>query len=426
LEGALNLQLFEQAFQAIIARHQILTTTIVVFDDEPKQRLNSTMELTLQMFDLSNIEDNEEKARELANREAIAPFDLETGPLFRALLIKLSPTRHVFILTMHHIIADGWSLGILMTELSALYSSYQKGTEPSLPPLPIHYQDFVAWQSRRLASEALAEDRNYWLNELSGNLPALELGTDYPRPKVRTFNGEVVHFTIEKNLTRLLYLFSRDYDATLFMTLLSGLYALFYRYTGQSDIILGTPISGRTHKDLEGQIGLYLNLLPLRVAVHGEDSFAELLDHVRDVTLSGYEHQAYPFASLIKELNFERDPARPPLISAGLTLQNLNPSTSATGDELGFKVSHFSQELKTSEYDLWFLFSEKDDELTANVNYNTDIFRRETIELIWSRLVSVFVQVTDDPARKIMDLEMSEDSSVIPQQIHELAIELNV
>ncbi|HKG79632.1 MAG TPA: condensation domain-containing protein, partial [Pyrinomonadaceae bacterium] len=308
----------------------------------------------------------------------------------------------------------------------ALYSSYQKGTEPSLPPLPIHYQDFVAWQSRRLASEALAEDRNYWLNQLSGKLPALELVTDYSRPKVRTFNGEVVQFTIDKSLTGVLYLFSRDYDATLFMTLLSGLYALFYRYTGQSDIILGTPISGRTHKDLEGQIGLYLNLLPLGVAVHGEDSFAELLDQVRDVTLSGYEHQAYPFASLIKELNFERDPARPPLISAGLTLQNLNPLTSATGDELGFKVSQFSQEIKTSEYDLWFLFSERFGELTANVNYNTDIFQRETIELIWSRLVSVFVQVTDEPARKIMDLEMSDGGAVIPEQIHELAIELNV
>jgi acyl carrier protein len=423
-EGEFNVQLFESAFNGVSERHQILTTTIDVIDDEPQQRLNPQIDLKLQLLDLSAHENPEAKAIEVANSEAIAPFNLENGPLFRALLLKLSATRHVFVMTMHHIISDGWSLSIFVSELLSRYGAPRTGTEFPLPPLNIQYQDFVAWQSRRLSTEALHDDRDYWLTTLNGKLPTLELPTDYPRPKVRTFNGAVVELTIDKDLTAELYLLSRNYSATLFMTLLAGLDALFYRYTGHTDIILASPISGRTNKDLENQIGLFINMLPLRVRVHGEHTFAQLLDQVREVTLSAYEHQAYPFALLVKELNLERDPARPLLVNTALTLQNQSTPAHFDSNELGFTITQFQQEVKTSEYDLCFLFSEKDDALTAYVNYNTDIFHHETIELMWSRLVSVFVQVTGDPERKMMDLEMSEDEA--PDQLQDLAIELNV
>jgi len=421
--GELNVPLFEAAFNAVIKRHQILTTTIEVIDGEPRQRLNPQIDLKLQLLDFSADENREAKAGEVANSEAIAPLDLENGPLFRAVLVKLSATRHVFVLTMHHIISDGWSLSIFMSELLSRYGAARSGTEFSLPPLNIQYQDFVAWQSQKLSTEALNDDRDYWLTTLSGKLPTLELPTDYPRPRVRTFNGAVVQLTIDKDLTAALYLLSHNYSATLFMTLLAGLDALFYRYTGQTDIMLASPISGRTNKDLENQIGLFINLLPLRVRVHGEHTFAELLDQVRDVTLSAYEHQSYPFALMVKELNLERDPARPLLVSAGLTLQNQSSSADFDSHELGFTITRFQQEVRTSEYDLCFLFSEKDDELTAIVNYNTDIFDRETIESIWSQLVSVFVQVTDEPELKVMDLALVGERT---EQAQDLAIELNV
>jgi amino acid adenylation domain-containing protein len=422
-EEPVNFVSLENALQAIIRRHESLRTTIFLLDGEPKQKIHADIEFKLRFVDLSTDDHRETKARELANHEAATHFNLATGPLLRATLIRLSSARYVFLLTMHHIISDGWSLTIFMKELLTFYAAYQKGVDLSLPPLKIQYTDYVAWQDQLLRSEEIAEDRDYWLNQFAGKLPVLQLPTDYPRPSVKRFNGEVCIFTLDKNLTDSIGLFCRQQGVTLFMSLLAAVYALLHRYTGQEDIILGSPISGRTHKDLEGQIGLYLNLLALRLRVQGEDSFAALVQDVRETTLSAFEHHAYPFAFLVKELNLERNVGRSLLINAGVTLQNHNVVTGFQHDD-DFRISRFEQDISSSEYDLWFLFSESDQEIVATVNYNTDLFKRETIELMWSRLVMLFIQVTNDPECKLMDLEISA-SEHEPDEDLSLAIELN-
>ncbi|QNN43946.1 AMP-binding protein [Pedobacter roseus] len=305
----------------------------------------------------------------------VRPFDLSSGPLFRAGLYRVSQDRWVFTYVMHHIISDGWSMGILIRELLSLYNSYVLGEENALPPLRIQYRDYAAWQQAELSGSRYEEHRSYWLDHLSGELPVLELLGGRARPSVKTYNGGVVHRMLGSDLSSGLRSLSQERGATLFMGLLACVNVLLYRYSGQSDLIIGTPMAGREHSDLEDQIGFYVNTVALRSRFSGSDSFLELVDHVRGVSLGAYEHQAYPFDELLEELHLQRDMSRSPLFDVMVVLSNDGQVSKTREKPNGFLVDSYKP-IKNiiSKFDLQFSFSELSDGIAFNLEYNSDIY----------------------------------------------------
>ncbi|QNN43948.1 amino acid adenylation domain-containing protein [Pedobacter roseus] len=306
----------------------------------------------------------------------VRPFDLSSGPLFRAGLYRVSQDRWVFTYVMHHIISDGWSMGILIRELLSLYNSYVLGEENALPPLRIQYRDYAAWQQAELSGSRYEEHRSYWLDHLSGKLPVLELLGGRARPSVKTYNGGVVHRMLGSDLSSGLRSLSQERGATLFMGLLACVNVLLYRYSGQSDLIIGTPMAGREHSDLEDQIGFYVNTVALRSRFSGSDSFLELVDHVRGVSLGAYEHQAYPFDELLEELHLQRDMSRSPLFNILVDFHDLRERGSIK--ELSYNSLNVEPykniERGISKYDITFYFSLSVQGLGLSIEYNSDIY----------------------------------------------------
>ncbi|QNN43954.1 amino acid adenylation domain-containing protein [Pedobacter roseus] len=306
----------------------------------------------------------------------VRPFDLSSGPLFRAGLYRVSQDRWVFTYVMHHIISDGWSMGILIRELLSLYNSYVLGEENALSPLRIQYRDYAAWQQAELSGSRYEEHRSYWLDHLSGKLPVLELLGGRARPSVKTYNGGVVHRMLGSDLSSGLRSLSQERGATLFMGLLACVNVLLYRYSGQSDLIIGTPMAGREHSDLEDQIGFYVNTVALRSRFSGSDSFLELVDHVRGVSLGAYEHQAYPFDELLEELHLQRDMSRSPLFNILVDFHDLRERGSIK--ELSYNSLNVEPykniERGISKYDITFYFSLSVQGLGLSIEYNSDIY----------------------------------------------------
>ncbi|MBV8487604.1 MAG: hypothetical protein JO161_04945, partial [Planctomycetaceae bacterium] len=264
LEGAIEVEAFRSAFSALVRRHESLRTTFVVVDGMPRQKILPRMDLVIPLVDLSEEDDPEEVARGLALDDAVTPFDLERGSPTRALLLKLGDDRHVLLLNMHHIISDDWSMDVLVREFVQLYAARSRGETLTLPPLSIQYRDYACWQNDYLRSDAAAVHRAYWNEKLAGELPTLDLATDLPRPPVKTYAGQSLAFRLDAERTAALGALGRENNASLFMTLVALVKVLLHRYTGQEDIIVGSPIAGRNHAELEDQIGFYVNMLPLR------------------------------------------------------------------------------------------------------------------------------------------------------------------
>jgi Condensation domain len=432
----LNVDILEEAFRTLVERHESLRSTFLLVDGELRQKVNPDVSFKIERADISDREDKEGLAFQLAAQEASEPFNFEECPLMRVKLIKLEEDRYLFLYTVHHIISDGWSMNVLVNEIFTLYGAYSRGEGNPLKPLRVQYKDYVAWQKEQLSGEQLEEHRRYWLTKLSGDLPVLNLQTDRPRPQMQSFGGDQYAFRIGPELTEGLYEVIREQGASLFMGLLAALYALLHRYTSQTDIIIGTPIAGRSHSDLEDQIGYYLNNLALRTEVRGEDSFRELLDRVKETTLGAYEHQVFPFDWLIRELNVKRDPSRAPLVDVGLTLQNQNASEPGSRNRDGsaapardIAILPFEQEHKISRNDLWFYCNEFGEEIFTSVNYNTALFTAESIELMAARLVKLISQVVADPEIRIMDIELATEDAETPESEAgdtELDFELNL
>jgi amino acid adenylation domain-containing protein len=423
IEGELNLDAFERALETIVARHESLRTSFVLVNDEPKQKIHDDIGFKVSFRDLTKDTRNEAIARRIANEEAALPFVLETGPLVRARMLKLAKTKHVFLLTMHHIVTDGWSINNLLKELVILYHAFNRNQESPLQPLRIQYKDYVSWQKQLAREKGMEDHEDYWLEKLAGKLPVLNLPIDKIRPAVKTFNGDLALFAIDKQTAAGLYQLSRDHNATLFMTLLASLYALFYRYTGQEDIIIGSPISGRNHSDLEDQIGLFFNMLALRATVNGEQSFKQLLESTRQNTLEAYEHQQYQLDFLLAKLNPERGAERHGLFDAVITLQNQTAKQAPVETQLN--LARFQQTVKTSEYDICFLFTETGEKILVTINYNTDLFVAETIDSMWFRYAQLLEQVVADRAVLLLDLELSDEDDELPEG-EEILIELGV
>ena len=304
IKGSLNIASLEQSLNEIVRRHEALRTTFSAIDGEPLQVITPALKLRLTLIDLRDIVDateRETEAERIITEEVERPFDLAKGPLLRAHLLCLGTDEHLLLITIHHIVTDGWSTGILVKELTVLYEAFCNGNPSPLPELPIQYVDFAHWQSQWLQGEVLQQELSYWKERLKGAPEVTELLTDYPRPAVQNFQGASEPVVISKSLTEALKTLSKKQGVTLFMTLLAAFKTLLYRYSGQEDLVLGSPIAGRIRGDIENLIGLFINTLVLRTDLSGNPTFRELLRRVREVALDAYAHQEVPFEKLIED-----------------------------------------------------------------------------------------------------------------------------
>ncbi|MBV9790782.1 MAG: amino acid adenylation domain-containing protein, partial [Chloroflexi bacterium] len=393
LTGRLDREAVERSLNAIIARHESLRTTFAMIDNQPAQLIAPELTIALPIVDLRDLPAAERGAAalRLAAEEVGQPFDLAHGPLVRAKLWQLEQDRQMVVLTIHHIISDGWSMGVLVRELFAFYRAYATAADAQIAapfaPLPIQYADFAVWQRSWLQGDVLAEQIDYWKQQLA-DLTVLELPTDRPRPPVLSFRGATRSFELPPELTAKLLRLSQQADVTLFMTLLAGFQVVMARYSGQTDIAVGSPIANRTRSELEDLIGFFVNMLVLRSDLSDAPTVRQLLQRVRDTALSAYAHQDLPFEMLVEELQPERSLSYNPLFQVGFALQN-TPKESA--DLPGLELRSLEVTSRTATFDLSLFMSEGPHGIAGLLEYNTDLFDESTI----ARLIGHFGTVLD-------------------------------
>jgi len=409
LRGRLDLQVLQGCLREIVRRHESLRTTFSLIDDYPRQIVHEPSSLDLEVTDLSHLPDEERRdaADRLAAEEARRPFDLSNGPLIRVRLLRLDEEEQLLVLVLHHIISDGWSMGVLIREAAALYEAYSRGAASPLPELEIQYADYAAWQRQYLTSEVLDQELNYWKERLTGAPPLLELPTDYARPAMQSYRGRDLSFSLPADLSARLAELSQKHQATLFMTLLAAFQALLYRSTGQTDICVGTPIAGRNHSEIEGLIGFFANTLVLRTDLSGKPDFAELLGRVREVCIGAYAHQSLPFEKLVEELQPERNLSHMPLFQVMFVLQN------APAQEVqlsGLTMSGVEIPSQTAKFDLLLMLEETAEGLKGVIEYNTDLFEQSTIERLIERYGILLELIVADPAKPLCELPLLTDA----------------
>ncbi|SFF13415.1 HxxPF-repeated domain-containing protein, partial [Chitinophaga sp. CF118] len=396
-EGELDLALLEYAFDELIARHESLRT--IFREDEQgevRQVILDTVNFNLDVREQSSDINN------LIHEATAGGFDLSTGPLLRAGLYRIGDNKWIFTCTMHHIISDGWSMNVFIKELLLFYNTQ---TNP-LSPLDIQYKDYASWQQEQLSGAALQEHVNYWLNQFAGELPVLELPSDKLRPSVKTYHGGIIHHTFNNSISTGIKTLSQQEGGTLFMGLLAAVNALLYRYTNQEDIIIGSPVAGREHIELENQIGFYVNTLALRTRFNGKNSYRELLKIVKNVSLGAYEHQIYPFDALVDELDLPRDMSRNALFDVMMVLQNNESSHLNEQSIPGLTISEYSGKRQhISKFDLQFTFVEKADALQLTITYNSDIYDPATGERLTQHLEQLLSAIIGNPSLPIEELE---------------------
>ena len=400
LSGQLDLAALARSFTHLIGRHESLRTVFRLSDGQPLQLILPAAQCPLPLLDLTALPQplQPQEVTRLAQQQARRPFDLSTGPLLRLLLLRLAEDEHVLLLTMHHIISDGWSMGVLVREVMALYEAELGGTTAELAPLPIQYADYAHWQREWLTGERLGEQLSYWREQLAGAPQLLDLPTDHPRPAVQSYRGATHSFVLDEELSRKLKALSRREGVTLFMVLLGAYGVLLSRYSGAEEVVVGTPVAGRTRMETEGLIGFFVNTLALRVKVQGERSFREVLEGVRRVALGGYEHQELPFEKLVEELQPERDLSRNPLFQVVLSLQNTPQMALRV---LGLLTEWIQVERGASNSDLGLFIHEDGERLYCVVEYNTDLFEAGTIKRMMDHFGYLLEGVVTNPEQKV-------------------------
>ncbi|MES2940788.1 MAG: amino acid adenylation domain-containing protein [Pseudomonadota bacterium] len=405
MTGALNRQALERALHEVVCRHEVLRTAFASEQGEPVQRIKHEAGLRLRFNDLTALPAGERAAHAqwLAQDEAQTPFDLQTCPLLRAGLVKLDVQEHVLLFTVHHIVSDGWSMGVLVREVAALYGAYVAGQDSPLPELPIQYADYAYWQWQWLSGAVLEQQLGYWKERLQGAPTLLALPTDRPRPAVQSHAGATLKFTVPATTAAALYALGRETQTTLFMALATAFSVLLNRYTGQDDICIGTPIANRNRAEIEPLIGFFVNTLVLRTQVDGRQSVAELLEQVKTHALGAYAHQDIPFEHLVEALNPQRSTSHTPLFQAMLVLQN------APMGELrlpGLKLEPVESEHATAKFDLTLTVVEAEQELHASLEYATELFDQETIERMARHLQRLLEAIAENAQSRIADLPM--------------------
>ncbi|PSM49200.1 non-ribosomal peptide synthetase, partial [Chroococcidiopsis sp. CCALA 051] len=402
LHGHLNITALEQTFNEIVRRHEVLRTRFEMSEGQLHQVVVESVSVPLAIVDLRTLpaSDREAAARQQAIALSQRPFDLSADLLLRLTIFQLDAFERILLLNLHHIIADGWSIGVLVRELGTLYTAFSSNKSSPLADLPIQYADFAHWQQEWLQGEVLESQLSYWRSQLA-DLAVLNLPTDRARSPIQSYKGATHNFQLSKNLTQSLEAFSQQAGVTLFMTLLAAFQTLLHRYTGQEDIAVGSPIANRNRPEIEPLIGFFVNSLVLRTDLSGNLTFWELLGRVREVTLGAYAHQDLPFEKLVEELRPERDLSRHPLFSVAIALQN----TPITALELpGLALSQFEFDSGTSRLDLEFHLWQTPAGLQGQIIYSTDLFDRSTIVRMLGHFQTLLEGIVADPHRRLADL----------------------
>ncbi|WP_281322355.1 non-ribosomal peptide synthetase [Flavobacterium aestivum] len=412
LTGTVDAQKFEESFRLLMHRHEILRTYFKTnAEGEIQQYITPAEQINFKISekDYSSVENKKDEIANYLQDKNSQPFDLENAPLVRASLIKLSQDEYVFFLSLHHIIGDGWSIELLIAEVVKTYNALTQGGKTNLPELGIQYKDYAVWLNQELQEEKYKTSEQYWLNQFTGELPVLELPSFRTRPLVQTYNGNNLVHQFSNAFLEKLRAFSKEHDVTLFMTLMAGINALLHRYSGQNDIIVGTPIAGREHPDLENQMGLYLNTLAIRTQLKEESSFLDLVATQKETLLNAYDHQNYPFDALVGKLNLKRDTSRSALFDVLVVLQNQGQLNNLNTEELiSLEVSDYEFKNKTSQFDISFTFVEKEG-LDLRIEYNTDIYEEHLIERMFLHLENLLTESLEHPESLIQKVNYLTD-----------------
>ncbi|WP_051569069.1 non-ribosomal peptide synthase/polyketide synthase [Alkaliphilus transvaalensis] len=394
IEGRLEIERLEMALRKLIERHESLRTSFMVKDGVILQKINKIEDI---VFNLEVATAKEEDEAVKIINQFTRFFDLNEAPLIRGIIIKLEKEKHILTLDMHHIISDGVSMGIISKEFSEFYRGIEK------EELKIQYKDFTAWQNSLFNSPQFKKQEEYWLKEYEGEIPVLNLPTDYPRPKIQSFEGEAINFSIGKEESAVLRKISRKTGCTMFMMLLSAFNILLSKYSNQEDIVVGTPIVGRQHKDLENVVGMFVNTLAIKSRVDENQSYKEYLQEVKEKALKAYENQDYQFEELVEKLNITRDVSRNPLFDVTLSMENLD----FAGIEIeGLAIKGYGDEYTVAKFDLSIAAVEVGEELLININYSSKLYNRATIERLSQHYINILKAIVENEEVKIKDIEL--------------------
>ncbi|WLA02847.1 non-ribosomal peptide synthase/polyketide synthase [Xanthomonas translucens] len=405
LHGTLDVAALRQALDRIVVRHEALRTTFVASGDSAIQCIAPPeVGFALDCIDLRHAHDPDADAQRLAEQEANTPFDLEHGPLIRGRLLRLAEHRHRLLVTMHHIVTDGWSIGLLLRELGALYAAFVQGQPDPLPPLPIQYADYTLWQRRWLDGPVLQRQLDFWRDHLEGAPALLALPTDHPRPALQDYRGDSVDLTLDADLTEALTALSQRHGTTLFMTVLAAWGTLLARLSGQDEAVIGTPIANRTCSELEPLIGFFVNTQALRIDLRAKPSVAELLTQVRATAVAAQEHQDLPFEQVIEALNPARHLGHHPVFQAMLVWQN---NADVALDLPGLHSRVLEQDNTTAKFDLQLTLQAQDERIAGQLTYATALFERDTIERHLAQFVALLRGIVADDNIRVDRLPLS-------------------
>ncbi|WP_096595401.1 non-ribosomal peptide synthetase [Calothrix sp. NIES-2098] len=428
LKGSLNLAALEQTFNEIVQRHEALRTNFVMQSGQPVQVIKPTLKISLPIINLQQYPpaERETQAQKLITQEAQKPFNLATDPLLQVKLWQLNEAEYILLLNIHHIVSDGWSIGVLVQEIAALYTAFTNNQPSPLPQLKIQYADFAQWQRQLLQGEVLEAQLAYWRKQLD-NISILNLPTDKPRPAVQSHRGARQFIKLPKSLSAGLLALSQQEGVTLFMTLLAAFKILLYRYTQQEDIAVGSPIANRNRSEIESLIGFFVNSLVLRTDLSGNPTFRELLSRVKDVALGAYAHQDLPFEKLVEELHPERNLNQNPLFQVAFALQNAPMSALELP---GLTVNTWQFDSETTRFDLEFhlwnpeekngFWVENSGGISGFVIYSTELFNDATITRMLEHFQILLEGIVANPEQIIADLPLLSE-----RELHQLLVEWN-
>jgi amino acid adenylation domain-containing protein len=411
IAGGVDEPALERALGEVVRRHQALRTVFPESDGGPVQVVAPFAGFALPVEDLAGVDGDRREAelRRRVDEEAVRPFDLSAGPLFRPTLLRLGDRDHVLLLCMHHILSDEWSMGVLFRELSALYAAFREGGESPLAPLPVQYADYAVWQREQMRGEALERQMAYWRERLADAPALLELPTDRPRPAVQTYRGAREDVELPAAVLDGLRALGRGEGATLYMVLLAAFQVLLSKYGGGEDVVVGSPVSGRSRREVEELIGLFLNTLVLRTDLAGDPSFREVLRRVRGATLDAYEHQEIPFERLVEELQPGRSLSRSPLFQVLFVVQEPDRAGEGADADAGVRLRRMAAGGGTSKFDLTLSMAPRAGGLDGSIEYNTDLFDRATIRRMLAHLRRVLEQVAASAGVRLSALELLDD-----------------
>jgi non-ribosomal peptide synthetase component F len=406
MHGPLDLAALARSAREIVRRHEALRTSFRVQRGVPVQVVEPLSGTLLRLVDLAGLPSaaRDAEVRRLAGAEVRRPFDLSTGPLLRLTVARLEEEDHVLVLTIHHIVSDGWSLGVFVSELAALYRAFAAGRPSPLPELPIQYRDFALWQREWLSGEVLDAQLGYWRHRLAGAPPLLRLPVDRPRPPVQGTRGATRAWRLPAAAAHSLRALCRAEGATLFMGLLAAFKALLRAVCGQDDVVVGTDVANRGRREVEGLIGFFVNSLVLRTGLGGDPTFRELLGRVRATTLGAYAHQDLPFSRLVEELRPERSRSHNPFFQAVLVLHNFPLQTQQSS---GLTLTPFPVHGGSAKFDMSFYLTESGEELEGLLEYNADLFEDSTIARLLEHFRSMLDAMVADPDRRLSMLSLA-------------------